>query len=248
MTTVKNIYDYINSIAPFDTQEEWDNSGFLIGEYRKEVKTVVLSLDGTKAAVDFAQSVNADLLFTHHPVIFSGLKKLEKGSAVYELVNSDIAVISSHTPYDKAKGGINDCLAEMLELENTETLDNGYLVSGDLKQEMSIDDFAQFVGERLNSKGLRYTDTDKLIKRVCVGGGACAEYVWDAFEKADCFVTGDLKYHDMLDLSEAGFACISAGHFETENLPFLNIKKRLEEIFTDVQFMIAPVENVVMDI
>ncbi|MCH5321344.1 MAG: Nif3-like dinuclear metal center hexameric protein [Eubacterium sp.] len=248
MTTVKNIYDYINTIAPFDTQEEWDNSGFLLGEFRKEVKTVVLSLDGTKEAVAFAKSVNADLLITHHPIIFNGLKEIKKDSAVYELINSDIAVISVHTPYDKAKGGINDTLAGMLELENTETLPNGYLVVGDLKQEMSIDDFAEFVAQSLDSRGLRFTDTDKLIKRVCVGGGACAEYMWDAFENADCFVTGDLKYHDMLDAREAGFAVISAGHFETENLPFLKIKERLEKLFTDVQFITTPVENPIRDV
>ncbi len=248
MTTVKNIYDYINSIAPFDTQEEWDNSGFLLGAFRKEVKTVVLSLDGTKEAVEYAKSVNADLLLTHHPVIFKGLRSVEKGSAVYELIHSDIAVISAHTSYDKASGGINDALSELLELENTETLPNGYLVAGDLKQEMSIDDFAVFVGETLDTKGLRYTDTDKLIKRVCIGGGACSEYMWDAFGKSDCFVTGDLKYHEMLELNQAGLASISAGHFETENLPFLKLKERLESIFEDVQFLAAPVKNVVLDI
>lgn len=248
MTTVKNIYDYINSIAPFDTQEEWDNSGLLSGEYAKEVKTVVISLDGTKEAAAFAAGINADLLLTHHPIIFKGLKKIEKDSAVYELIKNDIAVISSHTPYDKAAGGINDCLAAILGLENTERLGNGYLVAGDLKQEMSIDDFACSVGQTLGTSGLRYTVTDRLIKRVCVGGGACSEYMRDAFEKADCFVTGDLKYHEMLELSEEGFACISAGHFETENQPFLMIKERLEKIFTDVQFIIAPVKNVVTDI
>lgn len=248
MTTVKNIYDYIDTIAPFDTQEEWDNSGFLLGEFRKEVKTVVLSLDAVKDTVSFAKSVNADLLLTHHPVIFNGLKKIKKNSAVYELINSDIAVISVHTPYDKAKGGINDILAQMLELENTQTLSNGYLVTGELRQEMSIDDFADFTAQTLDSKGLRYTDTDKLIKRVCVGGGACSEYIWDAFENADCFVTGDLKYHEMLDAGEAGFCVISAGHYETENLPFLKIKDRLERIFTDVRFIIAPVQNPIRNV
>lgn len=248
MTTVKNIYDYINSIAPFDAQEDWDNSGFLLGEFRKEVRTAVISLDGTKDVVSFAKSVNADLLLTHHPIIFKAVKKIEKGSAVYTLVNSDIAVISAHTSYDKAQGGINDCLAELLELEHTQRLENGYLIAGDLQQAMSIDDFAQFVGETLDTKGLRYTDTDKLIKRVCIGGGACSEYMWDAVGQSDCLVTADLKYHEMLELSEAGFACINAGHFETENLPFLKIKERLEKIFTDVQFIIAPEKNVVMDI
>lgn len=248
MTTVKNIYDYINSIAPFNKQEEWDNSGFILGEFRKEVKTVVLSLDGTKQVSEFAESVNADLLLTHHPVIFKGVKKIEKGSAVYEFINNDIAVISAHTSFDKADGGINDNLAELLELENTEKISDNSLVIGDLQQAMSIDDFAQFVGETLDAHGLRYTDTDNLIKRVCIGGGACSEFMWDALGKADCFVTGDLKYHEMLDLKEAGLASISAGHFETENLPFLKLKERLEQIFTDVQFIIAPVENPIMEI
>ncbi|MDE5983663.1 MAG: Nif3-like dinuclear metal center hexameric protein [Eubacterium sp.] len=248
MTTVKNIYDYINSVAPFDKQEDWDNSGFILGEFRKEVKTVVLSLDGTKQAAEFAKSIDADLLLTHHPVIFKGVKRIEKGSAVYELIHNDIAVISAHTSFDKADGGINDNLAALLELENTEKISDDSLVVGVLKQAMSIDDFAQYAGEILVAHGLRYTDTDKLIKRVCIGGGACSEFMWDALGKADCFLTGDLKYHEMLDLKEAGLASISAGHFETENLPFLKLKERLEQIFTDVQFIIAPVENPIMEI
>lgn len=246
MTTVKNIYDYINSIAPFSQQEEWDNSGFLVGEYRKQVNTVVLALDCTREVVEYAKSVNADLLITHHPVIFNTVKSIEKGTVLYELISNDIAVISAHTSYDKAVGGINDTLAELLGIDNTVTLPNGYLVVGDLKREMSIDDFAQFVSDTLDCHGLRYTDTDKLIKRVCVAGGACSEFMQDAMDNADCFVTGDLKYHEMLDASEKGFAVISAGHFETENVPFLKIKERLERIFTDVEFLTAPVTNSVL--
>lgn len=246
MTTVKNIYDYINSIAPFSQQEEWDNSGFLVGEYRKQVNSVVLALDCTREVVEYAKSVNADLLITHHPVIFNSVKCIEKDTALYELISNDIAVISAHTSYDKAVGGINDTLAELLELDNTITLPNGYLVVGELKSEMSIDDFAQFVSNALDCHGLRYTDTDRLIKKVCVAGGACSEFMQDAIDNADCFVTGDLKYHEMLDASEKGFAVISAGHFETENLPFLKLKERLEGIFTDVEFSTAPVTNSVL--
>lgn len=248
MTTVKNIYDYINSIAPFDRQEEWDNSGFLIGDFRKEVKTVVLSLDATKEAVLFAESMKADLLLTHHPVIFKGVKSIVKDSAVYELVNRGVSCISAHTSFDKADGGINDNLAALLQLENTYKLDNSYLVAGELNQEMSIDDFAQFVSETLGSNGLRYTDTDKLIKKVCVGGGACSEYMQDAMNVSDCFVTGDLKYHEMLDASQAGYAVISAGHFETENIPFLMLKEKLESLFADVSFVVAPVENPILSV
>lgn len=248
MTTVKNIHDYINTIAPFDTQEEWDNSGFLIGEFRKEVKTVVLSLDATKKAAEFANAVGADLLLTHHPIIFNGIKNVIKGSAVYELVSGGVAVISAHTCFDKATDGIGDNLAGLLGLVNTRKLDNGYVVVGELESEMSIDDFAMLVGSTLGTKGLRYTDTDKLIKTVAVGGGACGDFIEDAMENADCFVTSDLKYHQMLESADNGFALISAGHYETENIPFLMIKDKLEKVFTDVNFLIAPVENPVLDI
>ncbi|MDD6728972.1 MAG: Nif3-like dinuclear metal center hexameric protein [Eubacteriales bacterium] len=248
MTTVKNIFDYINKIAPYDNAEEWDNTGFLAGDFKKEVSRAVLSLDATKDAVSFAKGVGADLLITHHPIIFSPVKNIKKGTALYDVINSDIAVISSHTSFDKAQGGINDNLAMLLGLKNTKRLDNGIVVAGDLQEEMSIDDFAVLVCEVLGTHGLRYTDTDKLIKRVAVGGGACGEYIEEAMAGADCFVTADMKYHQMLDANENGYAVIDAGHFETENVPFLMLKERLEEIFTDVEFLIAPVENPVKEI
>ncbi len=248
MTTVKNIYDYINSVAPFDTQEEWDNSGFLIGDFRKQVKKAVMSLDGTIQAVEFAKSVGADLLLTHHPVIFNSLKSIKKGTAVYELVNSDIALICAHTSFDKAQGGINNNLASILGLKNTRQIADGFVVAGELEEPMSIDDFSAFVADTLESRGLRYTDTEKIIETVAVGGGACSEFIPDAMDNADCFVTGDLKYHEMLDASQSGFAVISAGHFETENTPFLMIKDNLERIFTDVEFIAAPVENPVLEL
>jgi dinuclear metal center YbgI/SA1388 family protein len=163
-----------------------------------------------------------------------------KRTAVYELINNDIATMCAHTSYDKATGGINDNLAKLLDLKNTKKLENGYVVVGELEREMSIDDFAVLVGETLDTHGLRYTDTDKMIKTVAVGGGACGEFINDAMQNADCFVTSDLKYHEMLDASESGFAVINAGHFETENVPFLMLKEKLEKEFEEVEFIVAP--------
>lgn len=248
MTTVKNIYDYINTIAPFDTQEAWDNSGFLVGNFRDEVKKAVISLDTTKEAVDFAKSVDADLIISHHPIIFSGVKNIKHDTVLYALIENNIAQISVHTPYDKAKDGINDKLAEILGLKSARKLDDGYLVVGELEEAMSIDDFASYAGDLLDSNGLRYTDTDKLIKTVAVGGGACSEFLENAMKNADCFLTGDLKYHEMLDAQQIGYPVISAGHFETENKPFLMINEKLESVFTDVEFIIAPSQNPVLSI
>lgn len=248
MTTVKNIYDYINSVAPYELQEEWDNSGHLVGDFRKEVKKVVMSLDCTKAVVNFAKDVNADLVLTHHPLIFGGLKNVMSDTAVYNLISSNIAYLCAHTNFDKAECGINTNLAKLLGLNDTCTMCDDFVVVGSLDSPMNMDDFAEYIEQQLGTAGIRYTDTDKLIKIVAVGGGACSEFMFDALQKADCFVTGDLKYHEMLDASEAGFAVVSAGHFETENLPFLMFKENLEQIFTDVEFVVAPRENPVKSI
>ena len=248
MTTVKNIYDFINSIASFDTQEEWDNSGHLIGDFRKEVKKCVMALDATKEVCLFAKEIGADLVLTHHPIIYGGIQSVKSGTAVYILANAGIAALCAHTNYDIAEGGINDNLAEILELKNAQHIDNSFIVKGELEYEMSIDDFAEFVADKLNCRGIRYTKTDKTLKTVAVGGGACGEETELAMQYADCFVTGDLKYHEMLDASENGWAVISAGHFETENQAFLMLKDKLEKIFTDVEFIIAPRENPIQTI
>lgn len=248
MTLVKDIYNYINKIAPYDEMEDWDNSGFILGDIKKEVKTVVMSLDATKAAVDFSKSVDADLLLTHHPIIFGGVKKIKSESAIYQLINNDIACMCAHTSFDKANGGINDNLALLLELKNTRKLENGYVVVGELENEMSIDDFATFVSNSLDVHALRYTDTDKMIKTVALGGGACGEFIDDAMQNADCFVSSDLKYHQMLDASEENFALINAGHFETENKAFLMLKNKLEKEFEQVEFIVAPVQNPVLEL
>lgn len=248
MTTVKNIYDYINSIASFETQEEWDNAGHLVGDFRKQVRKVVLSLDATKQVAEFAKEIGADMLVTHHPLIFGGLKKVLSDSVVYMLANSGIALVSAHTNFDKAQNGINDNLASLLGLTDTYHTPDGFMVAGCLDSPMSVDDFAQFVNDALDCSGLRYTDTDKMIKKVCVCGGSGGDFLADAMEIADCYVTGEMKYHEMLEADDNNFAVVVAGHYETENQPFLMLKERLEAIFTDVEFIIAPRNNPIREV
>lgn len=248
MTTVKDIYDYIDSIAPFDTQEDWDNAGLLLGSADNEVKTVVLSLDASRRAAEFAAGIKADLLLTHHPAIFSGLKRIEEDSAVCTMLRGGVAHIAAHTNFDKSDCGINFNLASILSLENPVRIGDGFLVCGDLHTPMSIDDFARFAAELLDSRSPGYTDSQRLIKRVAVGGGACGEYVDVAAQNADCFLTGELKYHELLNASEVGFPVISAGHFETENKPFLMLGDMLRQQFGDVDFVKAPISAPVLGV
>lgn len=246
MTTVKNIYDYINSIAPFESQEDWDNAGFLVGDFRREVKKAVLCLDVTKAVAQYAAEIKADLILSHHPVIFNGIKKVAKGSAVYTCIENNIAVVSAHTNFDLAEFGINYNLAQRLKLNNIRQIDGSFITVGELDYEMSIDDFAQYISDALKVSGLRYTDTENPVKTVAVGGGACEEYTALAMENADCFVTGDMKYHNMLECAEQGYAVISAGHYETEHDSFVMLMDKLKSIFIDVEFISAEQKNPVL--
>lgn len=236
MTTVKNIYDYINSVAPFDTAEQWDNSGFLAGDFRQKVEKAVVTLDVTKSVAEYAASIGADLIISHHPIIFGGVSSVKKGTALYTCVNNDISVISAHTNYDIAKNGINDNLCKILSLDDITQIENSFISYGSLDYEMSIDYFAQYVADTLDVSGIRYTDTEKPIKTVAVGGGACEEYAELALQYADCFVTGDMKYHQMLDFAENDMAVISAGHFETEAMAFKMLMADLQTLFPDIEF------------
>lgn len=243
MPTVKDIYNYINFVAPFDTQEEWDNSGLLVGSFEKEVRKAVLSLDATKSVCALAADLGADLIVSHHPIIFSPVSEIIEGSALYTCARNGISVISAHTNFDKAQQGINANLCKILGISDVEPIENTFIVKGELDAEMSIDDFAQLVADRLGVAGIRYTETDKPIKTVAVGGGACEEYLSEAMQCADCFLTGDMKYHPMLDAAEQGFAVISAGHFETESEAFSMLLDMLKAEFPEIEFIWANQQN-----
>lgn len=243
MTTVKDIYSFIDSLAPFDTQKEWDNAGIITGSADTAVNKVVMSLDVTKAAVQKAVGCKAQLILSHHPLIFNAVKRLYSDTALYMCAQNGISVISAHTNFDRAENGINTNLCRILELENVTPVEGTFIVTADLKKEMTASEFARFVSEKLNVSGLRYTNSDRIIRKVAVGGGACDEYLPQAMEYADCFVTGDTKYHVMLEAAENDFCIIGAGHYETESMAFLMLKDIISKKFPDVEFISAEQKN-----
>lgn len=241
MTTVKNIYDFLDRLIDFSTQESWDNSGFLIGDFRSEVKKAVISLDVTKEVVNFAKEQNADLILSHHPVIFSGEKSVLSNSVVYDCIKNSVSVISCHTCLDKADGGINDILVELLNARVIEKSTNGFLTFAELENEVTLHDFAKNVANKLDSKAVRYAGSERPVKKIAVCSGAGDnDFVVEAQNYgADVYLTGDMKYHEMLDAEQNGFAVVSAGHFETEYLPTVMFFEKLKNIFTDVEFLSA---------
>ncbi len=244
MPNVREIYEYINSFAPFETQESWDNSGLLLGDPDKQVKKVAVMLDATKKTVEAAKEKGADMIVTHHPVIFSALKKITAGSVVYDLLTSGISVVSAHTCWDSAKGGVNDTLAEILGFENVQPIElEGTAMARIAEVEpMTGEELALLVKEKLGCH-LRLADSGKKITKVALCGGSASSLVYETIGKADAFITGDLSHHVFIDAADSGMTVIAAGHFETENPSMKPLYEKLKEKFEDTDFVLIEQEN-----
>jgi dinuclear metal center YbgI/SA1388 family protein len=228
---VSRIYDYIDSFAPFCTCESWDNSGLLAGSMQKEVHGILFALDFSHRVLNEALSQNTDLIVTHHPILFSGKKNLreddEEGLAICELIRSHISLISAHTNFDKAAGGVNDMLTERLGLYDVGVIENdaeGYVRLG-LIDPVPLKDFACHVRKTLGDAVRVYGGPEKMIRTVAVCGGAGGEFAFDAMKAgADAYVTGEMRYHDSMDLAQKGFATLHCGHDATEKLAMEKMK------------------------
>ncbi len=240
MVTVKNIYDYIDSFAPFSTQESWDNSGMLVGDITKEVKVVALCLDITPETIENAKANNADLIVSHHPVIFNPISKVQKNDCVYLLIKNDISAICAHTNYDVATEGVNDVLAELLELDDVYTLqdceNSGILRAGKIKK-CNPQEFAKYVSEKLGTT-VRVAKGGRDIETVAICGGSGCSFIPDILSNnIDAFVTGDAKHNDFLDASDNNLTLVAAGHYETENPAMPALAMRLYKQFSDLDII-----------
>ncbi len=242
MPAVKEIYEYINSIAEFGTQERWDNSGLLLGDPEKQVDTVALALDATAKTAAAAKQAGAQLLITHHPVIFSSLKKVTAGSVVYELLTGGISAICAHTSLDIANSGVNDVLASALGFDNPAKLtENGELsiIRTAEISPVSGEELAKHVAEKL-STGVRIADSGKKIKKIALCGGAGGDFLHGvASAGCDAYITGDASHHEFLDALAEDLTLIAAGHFETENPVIAVLADKLKAEF-DCEVVIIP--------
>lgn len=237
MPKAKEIYEYIDSFAPFSAQEEWDNSGFLIGDENREVTKVLMALDCTNEVLEAAKAMGCELVITHHPIIFGAIKQVKCGSEVYTAVNNGLSVICAHTSYDVASGGVSDILADTLSAKNTTKSPSGILTLGEVEK-TTVGEFAEFVKKTL-SANVRACLTDKTVSKVAFCGGAGSDYLCEAKETGcDLLVTGDAGHHDFLDAAALGIGLIAAGHFETEAISVKPLCDRLQKKFENVKFTV----------
>lgn len=251
----KKIIEKIESFAPISLAESWDNPGFLCGNAEKEVKNVLLSLDVNLKTVKEAIEKNCDMIVSHHPMFFSGLKKIDfstaEGKTVELLVKNDICVFSAHTNMDAAENGINQRLAELFELSEIKVLEpkgekTGIGRFGSLKEEMSCENFSKLVKEKLNTPFVRVSG-GKRIKKLSICSGSGGEYFKLAKENGcDALLTGDVKYHNAIEAEENGICIIDAGHFPTEQLVCEIFREILEEL--PINLIISDNKDIFTDI
>lgn len=247
--TVQSIYNYINEIAPFDTALGFDNVGLLVGG-DKEIKSAYIVLDITLSAVEQAKQQGCELIISHHPVIFTPLKKVGGQSVVYKLAQNGMSAICAHTNLDAAAGGVNDCLCQELEIGNIQPLCDGESLDkppmarmGEINP-VSPKEFALYVKRVLGCGAVKAVIGNKEIKRVAVCGGAGGDFIVPAAQNgADALVTGECKHHERLIAKEKGITLIEGGHYNTECVVKNALAKTLGEKFPDVRFIVGQEED-----
>lgn len=243
MTTVRDVYDFIDSIAPFAGQMGFDNSGLLVGDPNKVVQKLTVSLDITTDTINEAMEQEADLMVSHHPVLFKARKTLLQGDPAYLLATSGMSAICAHTSLDIAAGGVNDVLADLFSLSKveavtTESMPVPMVRVGFLPESMRAIELAATVADVLSCK-VRWCDGGKSIETLAVCGGAGGDLAADvAALGVDALLTGDADYHDFLDAEELGVTLIAAGHFETEVPVVPVLAAKIQEHFPDIEVIV----------
>lgn len=239
MTTIKNIIDFTETFAPLETAMDFDNCGLLVGSENKAVTKVLVALDITEKVIDEAVDMGAELIISHHPVIFNPLKAIDGNSTVYKLIQNNISALCLHTNLDLSpEFGVNTCLADAVGVKGGMFADGECLLIGELRQEMGIEEFANRVKTSLNCKGLRFTRTKDKIKTVAICSGSGGDYVSLAKDyNADVLLTGEIKHHQILDANALGISVIDAGHFKTEDIVIEPLCKKLNTEFKNAEFI-----------
>ena len=247
MTTVADVLKFIETLAPASMKMEWDNVGLLCGSKAAEVTKVLVALDPFEGVCHEASDIGAQLIVTHHPLIFRAPRTVTDdtsvGRSIMFLCRNGISAINAHTNLDQVKGGVNDVLAATLGLQNVQIINEangfGLLRCGEVA-EQPMEAFLAAVKEKLGCEGLRYASSGKPVQKVAVGGGACAGELMDAYRTGcDTFVTADVKYNQFWDAHDLGMNLIDAGHFQTENPVVSVLAEKIAAAFPELQVEIS---------
>lgn len=250
-TNIQKIMKIIDQFAPFDSAEDWDNVGLLIGNENRAIDRILLALDLTDQVIDEAIEEGIDLIITHHPIIFKPLSTISNndpvGSLVLKCIENHIGVIAAHTNLDKRfHEGINAFLAEQIGLENLSILcpepseshpdlEMGFGIKGTFEKALSPEAFIEAIKKGYQLSSVRATHLkDHAIKTVAICSGASMDFVDDAIAaKADAFITADVKYHEC---QHKPLLIVDIGHFESEFIYLEHFKTILDQRFSEKNY------------
>lgn len=235
---IAEIVEFLDEIAPFRSAESYDNVGLLVGDENAEITGVCCCLDITHDIINEAEEKGANLIVSHHPVIFDGLKIIPDWNPVSGLIRKNIAAIAMHTNFDIADGGVNDALLELLGFEKAEVLEvtqkdgKGFGAVCETPFEFTARALAEHCKKALFLDCVKYQKTEIPIKRVavCCGAGVDENVMELAHEKGcHAIISGDIKHNFWIEAENRGMALVDAGHFGTEKAA----AQRLAKIIAD---------------
>ena len=237
--TVGQILELLNGIAPFELAEEWDNVGLLAGCRSDEVECVLCALDFSEKVLDEAIADGAQMIVTHHPILFRGRQNLcgddPEGKLLLRLVRSGISLASAHTNFDNVHPGVNDVLAEKLGLKDIRPMEHGMCIG--TTKAAALWEFRAQVEMLLGGVVRMYGEPERVIEKVAVLGGAGEDFIPDAVRAgADVYITGEVGYHKALSAVDEGMCVLEAGHAATENPAILMLAGALQNAANDVQY------------
>ena len=246
MATVNDILNFVETLAPRELKMDWDNVGLNCGHADRPVHRILVALDPFEHVCREAKEIGADLLVTHHALIWKPgfiTDRDTQGRNTLFLIENGIAHINAHTNLDQAPGGVNDVLAEKLGLEGVQIVNpvNGIgLMRCGILPAQTLDAFLSTVKEKLGCEGLRYADSGKPVRKVAVGGGSCAGGMAEVLAAGcDTFVTADIKYNQFWDAKDLGLNLIDAGHFHTENPVVSVLAEKIAAAFPEIDVKIS---------
>ena len=252
MVKLDKILDFLCDFAPMEFSESYDNVGLLVGDKNKGINKVLVTLDADEKVVDDAQKNGCELIISHHPLIFTPIKRITEDNStsksIIKLIKNDISLISMHTNFDSVNSGLCDLFLDKIAKTQDKTSiegdpENGLGRIAEICEEKSLFDILNTVKKEFKTDNLKYIgDLDKRIKKIAVCNGGGADFLYNAHELgADLYISGDFKYHHARFAYENGIALIDVPHYNAEIIfcEYLNellnkeFSKELDILITD---------------
>jgi GTP cyclohydrolase I len=233
MMMLKDVMTVLDTIAPFEAAEAWDNVGLMVGDLYSPINSLLVALDPSLEVIQTAKEAGIDLILTHHPLIFKPITRIDLQDVIAKkiamLILTRINLISMHTNLDKAPGGVADELAKRLALNDV--CINGSIRVGSISIPVTLNDWIT----RLRVRNARLIDAGRDVSKVALCPGSGMDYWKHALNLGcDTFVTGDVRYHAGLEAKEAGMNVVDLGHFGTEEIIVNPLAERLKQELTGV--------------